>query len=172
MCFRFNGNALLLNTLSFYISRHLNKLRELHGLEILHSCMKVITWTNDTNRFSPFTFHLACHHSSCMLFWFKPGSDRSGLCRPFAPSQLFSHPDSFSLLLLFFSLQSFTTAKCFTASISVLFTCTSPWDHVMWDQNPCSMCMYEIREKNICEVSPYMCVMQHVFRISKGFKML
>lgn len=34
---------------SVFVSRHMAKLRELHGLEILHSCMKLITWVSPTD---------------------------------------------------------------------------------------------------------------------------
>ena len=34
---------------TIFTCRHVNKLRELHGLEILHSCMKLIRWTDDNH---------------------------------------------------------------------------------------------------------------------------
>lgn len=50
---------------SFVNSRHMNKLRELHGIEILHSCMKLITWTHNNNMFCSL---LACHQSCFRLY--------------------------------------------------------------------------------------------------------
>lgn len=81
----------------------------------------------------------------------------------------------------FLWLQSITTVSCCNTSVVFLFTSAFQWDHIrdihmMWSIAPsdtiilpiscrvwftitsksCSMCMFDIRERKICLVSPHM----------------
>lgn len=63
----------------FFFSRHMSKLRELHGLEILHSCVKLISWTPDHT-----FYNILPWPQSCFLLYSVLGVDT---CLPLGKSE-------------------------------------------------------------------------------------